>query len=255
MKAKPNLPKAGPSAARKIAFDVLLRVEAAGGYSDELLHEQLKQNISPADAALATELTLGTLRRQRTIDWLIARLLPSSKPKAARKSFPIARLDAEVLIALRIGLYQLRFLERVPARAAVSESVDLVKRARKTSAASLVNAVLRRAAEEATRGVAIDALVPNDLEIADRLGILHSHPAWLVERWLGAFGTEQTVALLEADNRAPRIAAAVLDRERRSDVIRSLEKAGLEVRPGHLLRDAISISGGSPSHTEAFERG
>jgi 16S rRNA (cytosine967-C5)-methyltransferase len=245
----------GPSVARRIAFDVLLRVETAGAYSDELLHEQLKQNISSADAALATELTLGSLRRQRTLDWLIGRLLPSPKDRNLRSSTPVERLDAEVLISLRLGLYQLRFLERVPARAAVSESVELVKRARKTSATGLVNAVLRRAAEEAARGVAIDALVPNDLAPADRLGVLHSHPTWLVERWLGGYGREKTVALLEADNRAPRISAAVLDRARRGDVIQSLEKAGLEVQPGRLLRDALSLSGGSPSHTEAFERG
>jgi len=247
--------KTEPSIARKIAFDVLLRVERAGGYSDELLHEQLKRNISPADAALATELTLGTLRRQRTLDWLIERLLPSPKDHSLRSSIPVERLDPEVLISLRLGLYQLRFLERVPARAAVSESVELVKRARKMSATGLVNAVLRRAAEEAARGVAIDALVPNDLAPAERLGILHSHPTWLVERWLGRFGAEQTVALLEADNRAPRISAAVLDPARRGDVIESLQTAGLEVRPGRLLRDAISLSGGSPSHSEAFERG
>ena len=247
--------KTGASVARRIAFDVLLRVERSGGYSDELLHEQLKQNISPADAALATELTLGTLRRQRTLDWLIERLLPSPKDRNLRNSTPMERLDPEVLISLRLGVYQLRFLERVPARAAVSESVELVKRARKLSAAGLVNAVLRRAAEETARGVAIDTLVPHDLAPAERLGILHSHPTWLVERWLGAYGTERTVALLEANNRAPRISAAVLDPARRADVIRSLERAGLEVRPGRLLRDAISLSGGSPSHTAAFECG
>jgi 16S rRNA (cytosine967-C5)-methyltransferase len=220
-----------------------------------LLHEQLKQNISQADAALATELTLGTLRRQRTLDWVIARMLSTSGHNSSRSSLFISRLDAEVLIALRLGVYQLRLLERVPARAAVSESVELVKRARKKSAATLVNAVLRRAAEEAARGAAIDATVPTDLPAAERLGILHSHPTWLVERWLAACGAEQVVALLEADNRAPRIAAAVLDAARRDDVVRSLERAGLEVRPGRLLRDAISLSGGSPSHTEAFERG
>jgi len=247
--------KSQPSAARRIAYDVLLRVESAGGYSDELLHEQLKQNISPADAALATELTLGTLRRQRTLDWLIARLLSSAKRAGPKSAAAITRLDTEVLIALRLGLYQLRFLERVPARAAVSESVEMVKRARKQSATSLVNAVLRRAAEEAARGVAIDALVPADLPLAKRLGVLHSHPTWLVQRWLATHGPQRTVALLEADNRAPRIAAAILDLARGADVIRLLEQAGLEVRPGCLLRDAVSLSGGSPSHTQVFERG
>jgi 16S rRNA (cytosine967-C5)-methyltransferase len=76
-----------------------------------------------------------------------------------------------------------------------------------------------------------------------------------VERWLARYGREQTVGLLEADNRAPRISAAILDPSRRSEVIQSLERAKLEVRPGRLLRGAISLSGGSPSHTEAFERG
>jgi 16S rRNA (cytosine967-C5)-methyltransferase len=247
--------KTQPSVARRIAYDVLLRVERASGYSDELLHEQLKQNISSADAALATELTLGTLRRQRLLDWLIARLLPSPKDRNLRNSDPVARLDAEVLISLRLGIYQLRFLERVPARAAVSESVELVKRAKKLSAAGLVNAVLRRAAEEAARCVAFDALVPTDLAPADRLGILHSHPTWMVERWLARYGHDQTVALLEADNRAPRISAAILDPSRRNEIIQSLERAKLEVRTGRLLRGAISLSGGSPSHTGAFEHG
>jgi 16S rRNA (cytosine967-C5)-methyltransferase len=255
LKAPKGRTKTQPSVARRIAYDVLLRVERAGGYSDELLHEQLKQNVSSADAALATELTLGTLRRQRLLDWLTARLLPTPKDRNLRNSDPVARLDAEVLISLRLGIYQLRFLERVPARAAVSESVELVKRAKKLSAAGLVNAVLRRAAEEAARGVTFDALVPADLTLTDRLGILHSHPTWMVERWLARFGPEQTVALLEADNRAPRISAAILDPSRRSEIIQSLERAKLEVRPGRLLREAISLSGGSPSHTEAFERG
>lgn len=140
MNAIANRTRTEASVARRIAFDVLLRVERAGGYSDELLHEQLKQNISPPDAALATELTLGTLRRQRTLDWVIERLLsskqsaaskPASTKDTSRGSTAIGRLDAEVLISLRLGVYQLRFLGRVPARAAVSESVELVKRGRK----------------------------------------------------------------------------------------------------------------------------
>ena len=121
--------------ARRIAFEVLCRVASQGAYASELLHTRLSARISRADAALSTELTLGVLRWQRLLDFLLGRNLD----RAAE------RLDPEVLIALRLGLYQLRFLERIPAHAAVDQSVELVKRARKYSAAGLVNAVLRRA--------------------------------------------------------------------------------------------------------------
>src|ERR1700680_5257003 len=122
------------SPSRRIAFDVLQRVEAEGAFAADLLNTQLTEAVRREDAALATELTLGTLRWRSLLDFLLERHLEK----------PAASLDLEVLLALRLGLYQLRFLERVPARAAVGEWVEMAKRARKSSAASLVNAVLRR---------------------------------------------------------------------------------------------------------------
>ncbi len=127
------------SPARKIAYEVLRRVEAEGAYASDLLHAELGARVKAEDAGLATELVMGVLRWRRLLDFLLERQLKK----------PVARLDLPVALALRIGLYQLRFLERIPARAAVNESVELVKSARKTSAATLVNAVLRRAANEA----------------------------------------------------------------------------------------------------------
>src|SRR5271163_816466 len=127
------------SVARKIAYEVLRRVEAEGAYASDVLHSELGDRVRQDDAALATELTLGVLRWRGLLDFLLERSLKKS----------VARLDLPVAIALRMGLYQLRFLERIPARAAVNESVELVKSARKTSATSLVNAVLRRAANDA----------------------------------------------------------------------------------------------------------
>src|ERR1019366_8989939 len=126
------------SPARTIAFDVLRRVATQGSYADDALRAELEHKVGTEDAGLATELTLGALRWQRLLDFLIDRNLT----KAAKT------LDVEVRIALRLGLYQLMFLERVPAHAAVHESVELVKRAHKRSAAPLVNAVLRKAAKE-----------------------------------------------------------------------------------------------------------
>src|SRR4029077_8281308 len=158
------------SRARAISFDVLLRVANQSAFADDALRAGLDKTVSTEDAGLATELTLGVLRWQRLLDFLIDRSLT----KASKA------LDIEVRITLRLGMYQLRFLDRVPARAAVHESVELVKRARKRSAAPLVNALLRKAAKESMPGnSSVDAvarLIPADLPLEDRLGIQYSHP-------------------------------------------------------------------------------
>jgi 16S rRNA (cytosine967-C5)-methyltransferase len=230
---------------------VLRRVEAEGAYASDVLHAELGPRVTPENAALATEITFGVLRWRRLLDFLLDRQLKK----------PVARLDLPVALALRMGLYQLRFLERIPPRAAVNESVELVKRARKSSAASLVNAVLRRAsatqseqAMTATRE-SYDQLVPENLPVADRLGILHSHPTWLVERWLKSFGEASTVALLEANNRAPNLSCAIHDPAHRDEVLAALKKNGIRVEPGPLLNSAFVASGGSPARTESFRQG
>ncbi len=235
------------SPARRIAFDVLRRVEDGGAYASDLLYSRLTENVKNEDAALATEVTLGVLRRRRLLDFLLERL--------AKK--PVAGFDLEVLLALRIGLYQLCFLDRVPARAAVNEAVEMVKSARKRSAAPLVNAVLRRAASDASEltRAKIEELIPAELAPADRLGILHSHPTWMVERWLVNFGEARTRGLLEANNRAPRIAATVPAPERRDEIIRALERGGLTIERGRLLRAAVVVHGGSLARSQEFRDG
>ncbi len=231
------------SPARKIAFDVLRRVEAEGAYASDLLHAELSAKVKPADAALATELTLGVLRQRLLLDFLLELHLEKA----------VERLDLPVALALRLGAYQLRFLQRIPASAAVNESVELVKKARKTSAASLVNAVLRRVAEESK--VPTEKFLPSDTRTAERLAILYSHPAWMVSRWLARFGEARTIALLEADNRTPRLSCTLSDPARRQEVFRALEEAGLLVEAGTLLREAFSASGGSASRTAEFRAG
>jgi 16S rRNA (cytosine967-C5)-methyltransferase len=237
------------SIARKIAFDVLLRVAAQGAYADEALRAALVQTVSSEDAGLATELTFGVLRWQRLLDFQIDRHLAK-----ANKS-----LDDEVRIAIRLGVYQLFFLERVPARAAVHESVELVKLARKRSAAPLVNAVLRKAAKDAASKISpsdtVASLLPGDLPLAERMGIQHSHPTWLVERWLLAFGEKRTGTLLAANNRVPVLSGYIAAPQHREEALSSLQKAGCTVHPGHLLRDALILVGGNPSDSEIARRG
>lgn len=231
------------SPARRIAFEVLRRVEAEGAYASDLLHETLGPQVRSEDAALATEISLGVLRRKRLLDFLLERFL---------KKAP-SRLDLPVLLALRMGLYQLRCLEKIPPRAVVHESVELVKSARKSSAATLVNAALRRASEE--KVIDVESLLPGNASNPERLGILHSHPTWMVERWLSRFGDARTVTLLKADNRIPRLSCVLQDDSARQEVFASLTKAGLHIGDGEILREAFSVRGGSPVQTVAFREG
>jgi 16S rRNA (cytosine967-C5)-methyltransferase len=237
------------SRARTIAFDVLLRVATQNAYADDVLRAELDGTVKAEDASLATELALGVLRWQRLLDFVIDRHLKK----------PANTADIEVRIALRLGAYQLLFLDRVPARAAVHESVELVKRARKRSAATLVNAVLRKAANERLQGNspadAVAHLLPVDLPLAERFGIQYSHPTWMVERWLRIFGEERTRSLLQSNNRVPALSGFLLDAEHNDDVDQSFRRVGCRIVPGRLLRDAWVFEGGSPTASEAVRQG
>ena len=233
------------SKARTVAFDALLRVAKQDAFADDVLRAELDPAVKSEDAGLATELALGVLRWQRLLDFAIDRRLRN----------PAGIADIEVRIALRMGVYQLLFLDRVPARAAVHESVELVKRARKRSAATFVNAILRQLAKEPSFHVSSAqfpaALIPADTPFADRLGIQYSHPTWMVERWLNNYGGEKTRSLLQSNNHAPALSVFPLDAGRSEDARRSLQKAGCRIQPGQLLREAWALSGGNPGASEA----
>ncbi|MDE3136281.1 MAG: 16S rRNA (cytosine(967)-C(5))-methyltransferase RsmB [Acidobacteriota bacterium] len=235
-------------------------MEIEGAYAADALHARLapakkrpvagggaapEAPVKRQDAALATELVFGVLRWQRLLDFLIER-------QAKRSA---EGLDADVRRALRLGAYQMLFLDRVPASAAVNESVELVKLAGKERAAGLVNAVLRRMPHGPYRAGDFDRTLPIGLGKAARLGILYSHPEWMIERWLGTFGEESTRALLEANNRPLPTACWVLDGEHAEQVAESLREDGLEVEPGRLLASALILRGGSASETTAFREG
>ena len=236
-------PSRSKPSARELAYSILLRVETEAAYASELLHARLDASLDTREAALATELVMGTLRCQRLLDFFIERYTGRKTPA----------LDREVLIALRLGIYQLRYLTRIPARAAVSESVELVKRTRKKSAAPLVNAALRRASAEKEQPAA--KFVPAEVGATEALAIRHSHPTWLVERWLRNFGEEQTIALLEANNQTPEHGCVFLSPEHREDALRSLDEAGIHFEPGRLLRDAIVVRRGNIAKSRAFRSG
>jgi 16S rRNA (cytosine967-C5)-methyltransferase len=215
------------SPARLAAFEILLRVED-GAYASILL-AQKEQELDHRDRALCHELVMGVLRRQLWLD----RLAEYCTKR------PTEDLDVAIRLILRLGLYQLRFLSRVPASAIVNESVNLVHRARLRSAGALVNAVLRRAAREPDVDPAQDIAEPNE-----RLAVTTSHPVWLIERWTRAFGSEETEAFARANNqRAPIAFRVVNHRASEEEVIAKLRAAGAKLEPSKIATHAWRITG------------
>lgn len=202
------------SPARRAAFDALARVER-GAKSDIALLEVLR-GLDSRDAGLATQVVYGVLRRQAQLDWLIGQA-------SARR---LEKLDPAVLRSLRMGAFQLRFLERVPPHAAVSDSVELVRHAGLRSAAGFVNAVLRRLPE-----------VPG--EWPDE-ALAYSMPAWLLERWKRALGEEDA-------RRAAQTALEEPEQDERGG--RRMDEGAqsivplLELQPGELFLDVCAAPG------------
>jgi len=227
------------SPARLAAFDALKEIET-GKFSSAVLANTDPQ-LSSLDRALCHELVLGVLRWQLHLDAIVEHF-------AKRK---IETLDPPVLRALRLGIYQIRFLSRVPASAAVNESVNLVRRARLSSARSFVNAVLRRAAREPDYSPAADIADP-----LERIAIHTSHPRWLIERWSEAFGVEETELMARANNEPPPIAIRVVKTlADEKDVLEKLRSAGAQLLPSEIAKSAWRVSGATAKLRELSERG
>lgn len=215
------------ASARRAAFEVLQRVEESVAFSSILL-ASLPKAMREDDRALCHELVLGVLRRRSWLDAVLAHF--SNKP--------FETLDLAVKISLRLGVYQLRFLSRIPPSAAVNESVKLVREARLASAAAFVNAVLRRAAREAEYDPA--ASITDPLE---RLAIETSHPAWLLKRWIRSFGREHAIALARANNDPAPVAFRLTSKVDKRDLLAELSRAGVQVRPSQIAPQSWRAEG------------
>jgi 16S rRNA (cytosine967-C5)-methyltransferase len=221
------------SPARAAAFDILLRVERESSYASELLHSAAYQQLSTPDHALATELVMGVLRWRSRLDDEIA----------TASSQPLAKVDLEILLALRIGLYQFRWLDRVPHRAALNESVELVKRARKRSAAPFVNAVLRKLSVAARQPAQPETLVSTEA-----LARAYAHPLWLVERWTQAFGLPNAHKTCQLDQSVPTTTIRLRAPAAETQII----QGGIKLAPGSLLKSARRVEAGDVTRTQAF---
>ena len=172
--------------ARRVAYEVLTAVEAGRGHSDDLLRGPGMEELSEADKNLATALVMGTLRWQIALDAQVRKLLER----------PGQKLPAEVSLVLRMGAFQLLHMDRIPAHAALSESVEMCRAAGHPHASGMVNAVLRKVAK---LPAAVAKVFETTAAFAERLG----HPAWLVERWVANYGRDAALAICAADQEEP----------------------------------------------------
>jgi len=204
-------------------------VETRGAFAGDLLHSALTRGLDQRDCRLVEELALGVLRRQGELDHCIA----------AVSGRPAHSLDMEVRLALRLGAFQLHYLDRVPARAAVSESVELVRRARKGSAAGLVNAVLRKAA-----GWAPPEQPPPEWCV----------PEWLLGRWRRCFGEAAATELAWSTLRPPPTYLRLNAQFDEQETLARLAGEGVETEPTELPL-CRRLRAGRPAETECFRQG
>jgi len=236
MHALPRPSATAASPARREAFAILLELEKGSAHADDLLRGSRVSKLSPQDRNLATALVLGTLRWQIELDGIIRTLLTK----------PNARLDLEIQIALRLGTFQLLHLDRIPAHAAIGESVALAKLAGHKFASGMVNAVLRKLA-----ALPKPQLISRSFANPQQLAEATAHPTWLVERWTSLYGFEATKAICHHGQQQPELTIRLSSPELEVE----LAEQGIDLAPGAILTDARRVLSGDITATEAFKSG
>ncbi len=223
------------STARRIAAEVLGRVEVGSAFANLALDAALRAagRIEPREAALATELTYGTLRWQLQLDRALERYSDRT----------ITELDAPVRTALRLCAFELLHHPRVPARAAVNEAVELCKALGAARASGFANAVLRKLSVERKPAPP----PPRDADPAGHLAALYAHPRWMVERWIAWLGFDEAAALCAANQEVAAAAVRVnLRRGTREAAQAALQNEGIESQPGRWAVSALVLQSGAP---------
>ncbi|WOZ36721.1 16S rRNA (cytosine(967)-C(5))-methyltransferase RsmB [Paenibacillus polymyxa] len=181
--------------AREVALDVLTGVEQEGAYSNLELNRRLQQaGLSASDVGLTTELVYGTVARRNTLDYFLNKFVQKGT----------AKLQPWVRSLLRMSVYQLVYLDRVPDHAVVSEAVTIAKRRGHQGISGMVNGVLRSMLREPDK-----LRIPDGLSAEERISLEHSHPQWLVKRWIKQYGADTAEAICKANNEPPAVSVRV----------------------------------------------
>ncbi|WP_324730120.1 16S rRNA (cytosine(967)-C(5))-methyltransferase RsmB [Lysinibacillus fusiformis] len=223
---------------RDAALSILLAVDKNQAYSNLLLNETIKRHkIEAKDRALLTELTYGTLQHKMTLDYYLEPFIRGS-------------IDHWVRWLLRISLYQMQYLTRIPAHAAVNEAVEIAKRRGHRGIASTVNGILRSVLRQ---GVPAITEIENPIE---RLAIETSHPIWLVQRFVDNYGLEVATGMLHENNVPPMQTVRVnTTKVTVEQAIAELEAEGLTAKQSDVIPECLHLTNGQPARTHAFKEG
>lgn len=230
--------------AREVALLTLYTCQRQGGWSDGILKKQIAAaKLDSRDAALATNLCFGVVQNQMLLDFYLSKF----------SSIPLARLESKILQILRLGVYQMLFLTKIPHSAAVDRSVEMAKHHSKNPRASgMVNAVLRNFQRSMDHLPTIPQKNP-----VEYLSTLYSHPAWLVEELLAVLDEEEAARFMEANNAQPPITAQVNTTKTNAEALtKRLEEAGVVVEAHPWLSDCLILSRtGNLEGLSAFQEG
>ncbi|MDZ5474391.1 16S rRNA (cytosine(967)-C(5))-methyltransferase RsmB [Bacillus sp. 31A1R] len=225
---------------RECALELLETIDKNQAYSNLLLNNTIKRNeINSKDIGLLTELIYGTLQRKMTLDYYLKPFLKNSK-----------KLESWVVQLLRLTLYQMVYLDKIPERAAIFEAVEIAKRRGHKGIASLVNGVLRSIQRE---GLSDLTQISDE---AERLAIETSHPTWLVKRWVDQLGFEKAKEMCELNLTAPLQTGRVnITKISREDCLALLTDEGFQVEASPIIPEAIKCLKGNIANSTAFKEG
>ena len=223
---------------RDAALTILLAVDKNQAYSNLLLHQTIeKYKLDVKDRGLLTEITYGTLQHKLTLDYYL-------------EPFIHGKVDLWVRWLLRMSLYQMHYLSRIPAHAAVNEAVEIAKRRGHKGIASMVNGILRSILREGVRSTN-DIKDPNE-----RLAIETSHPQWLVDRWVESYGYEETAEMLRENNIPPVQTVRVnTTKATVENVLTTLEREGVKAVRSEVMPECVHLQTGQAARTAAFRHG
>lgn len=225
---------------RELALEALLNVEKKQAYSNLLVNNYLDSGkLNKKDAGLFTEIVYGTIQRTMTIDYYMTPFIEKQK-----------KLEDWVKVLLRLTLYQMLYLDKVPERAAIYEAVEIAKKKGHKGVASVVNGVLRSIQRQ---GVPDLEAMKND---ADRISIATSHPRWMVEKWIAQYGVENTERMCEM-NLVPPSQTARVNTAKASveEVIAMLKAQGFDVEKGEVAEESVISNKGNLAYSNAFKNG
>jgi len=232
--------KATKKTVRELALDLILSVEKNQSYSNLLLNTTINKNqLSPADSRLLTEIIYGTIQRKLTLDYFLEPFLKKD-----------AKIDDWVKVLLRLSLYQMHYLDKVPDHAVLFEAVEIAKKRGHKGIASMVNGVLRSIQRKGVPSLDLIA------DVEERISIETSTPLWLVKRWNKQYGVLKTKEMCEKNLQAPKQTARINQtKASREQVMALLEEEGYAVEASANIPEGIVCLQGNMAHSKAFAAG